>query len=447
MSKLIKILISAAAAIIALGSFASVAFAGAVPLTVQFDNEPLPLFNVSNFMPGDNKEANITVGNNSDISQSAYIEAVNISNGDNLASQMKLEMFDGPISIYNNNFETFLNAGPVPLSSVLPGSSNSKTYNLKITFLENANNDYQGKTLGFDICVGFSGGNLYCTNEVATSSEEGIIKDSGSHGGEGGSSGSQHLIIFNEQASNISADGVIPESGLATITWNTNIPATSQVVYGLASGAPYPFNINNLPSFGYPSVNTENLTKTVNHSMLLTGLTPGQTYVYRVVSRASPPTISYEHQFTVPIPSGAGNIITSASPAIAFGEGGGEILGVSTENGATSSDDNIKASTYNVNNLAAAFTAGWGDLVSICSLIALFILLIGYLIWIFVLRPRYEKQGLPEEEIKKRFYIFFGLFSALAAAIAFILGQYCPIPVFLIALLISFILYIYKLVR
>ena len=442
-NKITKILISATTAIIALGGFASVAFAQPVsPLSATFSSSPL--FNVSNFMPGDSRDADITVGNNDTVLHSAYIEAVNVLNDDNLASQMKLEMFDGPISIYDNNFETFLNAGPVPLSQI-GANGGSKTFNLKITFLEGANNNYQGKSLGFDVCVGFSGGNFYCTNEVATSSEEGIISDDGTSGGGGGSSGggSRHLIIFNEQASNILASGVILGSGHATITWDTNIPATSQVVYGPISGAPYPFDINNPPYFGYPSGTNEDLTKVINHSMFLTGLNPGGVYKYRVVSRASPATISYEHEFTVPIPSGVGNTIASGF-GISGGEG--EILGALTENNGTSTDGET-VGILNKENLAAAITSGWSNLISLCSLIALLILLVGYLIWRLILRPRYERRGLPREVVKRKSYAFFGLFSALAIVVAFILSQYCPIPIFIIILLLSLGLYIYNILK
>lgn len=416
------------------------ASADVAPLTVQFENEPLPLFNVSNFMPGDSRDADIIIGNNDTVLRSAYIEAVNVSNTDNLASQMKLEMFDGATSIYNNNFETFLNAGPVPLSQI-EANGGSKTFNLKITLLENADNDYQGKTLGFDICVGFSGGNSYCTNDVASSTGEGTFGENGGTGGGGGSSGGSHrLTIFNEGASNISANGDIPASGFATIIWDTNIPATSQVVYGPISGAPYPFDINNPPNFGYPSGTNEDLTKIINHSMLLTDLNPGQTYKYRVVSRASPPTISYEHEFTVPIPSGAGNTITSG---LSTSGGEGEILGADTENNATSTDRET-AGILNKENLAAIITSGWSDLISKCSFVALLILLAGYLIWRFILRPRYERRSLPKKEVKQKSYVYFGLFSTLSIIAALITGQYCLIPIFIITLLLSLGLYIYN---
>lgn len=100
-------------------------------------------------------------------------------------------------------------------------------------------------------------------------------------------------MIFNER-SQIS----VPEAYSATIYWETNIGATSQVIYG-PSGSSYTIDLDQ-PYLGYPSGTNEVLSKTVSHSVVLSGLTPGQTYKYRVVSRASPPSVSYEHEFTVP---------------------------------------------------------------------------------------------------------------------------------------------------
>lgn len=366
MKKFLKILIYIVGTIIILGGFYNTAFAVAPnPLTATF--VPNPLFSVSNFMPGDNKEANITINNNTETSQSAYIEAINISNGDNLANQMNLKIFDGEIEIYDGNFGTFLNTGPVLLSSI--NSLTSKNYNLRITFIESTDNDYQNKTLGFDICVGFSGGNQHCTGDTAVSEEEGSISSGGGSGSGGGSSGGSHrLVISSENASSILASDSVPDSGTATITWQTNIPATSQVIYGLASGAPYTLDLDVLPGLGYPLYNSENLTKTTNHLMLLTGLTLGETYVYRVVSRASPATVSYEHQFTVPISSENSNVITSGSLGII--ENQGEILGANSK------------------NLANVFSARWSGLFSWWWLWILLILLIVYFLWRFVFKNK-----------------------------------------------------------
>lgn len=432
MKKFTKILILSIFTILMIGGFSSKAFAEVEtgPLGVSFN--PTPLFNVANFMPGDYKNADITVTNNSDTSQNAYIEAVNVSNTDDLASQMTLQISEGTTEIYNNNFKTFLNAGPVSLSNIVTGSP--KTYNLKVTFLENTDNDYQGKSLGFDICVGFKGGSQTCTNTTTIGDEQ--DPDGGSNGG-GGTSGSIHLVIWNENASNISANGIIPESGTATITWNTNIPATSQVIYGLASGAPYPFDINNPPKFGYTFVNNEDLTKTVNHGMLLEGLTPGETYVYRVVSRASPATVSPEHQFTIPFPTQINNNLLTNN---ANGEEG-TVLGASTEN----LEEDAKAEGNSSNTLAAnVFGSGFNNILSFCSGLSLLIILLIYLIWRLWLRRKYEQHGIPKEEIKNRFYLFFSLAFLLVIIVLLILAQYCPLKIFILLFIVSSCFYTYR---
>lgn len=395
MNKFIKkLIIPTFIVIIALGSFASVAFAANPPLSVTFSSTPL--FNIDNFLPRDEAHANIIVGNSDTILRSAYVEAINIFNSDDLANQMNLKIFEGLTEIYNDNFGTFLNAGPVFLSDI--GASGSKTYNLKITFLESSsNNNYQGKTLGFDICVGFAGGNQTCTDTISVGLEQNPggnpSTDSTSSpqtspgSSSGGSSGGQHLLIWDENTSNISANGIILESGFVTITWNTNIRATSQVVYGLASSAPYPFNINTLPSFGYPFVNTEDLAKTTNHSMLLVGLTPGETYVYRVVSRASPPTISYEHQFTVPKSSQTENTITTGFLAVSGAREGSdgrisEVNGIIEEGiiSATSTEGEV-AGVFDNNNLANIFSAGFWDNWLKYPFWVIILLFVVYFIW------------------------------------------------------------------
>ncbi|HCR36358.1 TPA: hypothetical protein DIU22_04970 [Candidatus Woesebacteria bacterium] len=334
-----------------------------------------------------------------------------------------------------NVFSDFLSAGPVSLSALDSGST---TYTFEVSFLDSTDNDYQGKSLGFDLCIGFSGGNLQCGDTVV-SGEDG---DGGGGSISGSGSGSIVLTIFNEQALNISS---VDESGIATITWNTNKLATSQVIYGPTPPA-YILDIVEpyLGYFGYPLGTVEDTTKVINHSVSLTGLIPGQTYVYRVVSRASPPTISPEHQFTVP------SITSPLAQA-----GAGAVLGASTGeegNGEPVSRESVLGETFSdteeapglSENLAAVFASGFGDILSICTLIALLILLAIYLIWRLWLRKKYEKDLVAEEEIKNRFYLFFGDSALLAILVCVVLNKYCPLPVFVIAFIISLCLYVYR---
>ena len=435
MNKIIKTLISIVTAAIALGGFATIAFAAQPVPFVTFT--PNPLFVQGNFLPTDEATGMVEVRNSGTNPQIVITEAVHVSDPDNLSSQLHLLITkaSGGAALYDGSFKTFLAGGEKVLSE-LSGSSN-ETYTFVVTFNNIDDNSYQGKTLDFNLCVGFQGGQTRCGDTVVGDEEDIGGGDNNDGGGiilgSGGSSrggGTAHLLISNEQATDVSTT--------ATITWETNLLSTSQVVYGLASGGPYTLVLTP-PNFDYPLGTAEDPTKVINHSMTLTGLTPGATYIYRVVSRASPPTISYEHEFTVPSSSPLGASDIGSTKPLAESAGKGNVLGASTENNGIVSKEEV----FNGNNLASAFSSGWSGLISRCSLIALLILLVIYLIWRFALRPRYERKGLLEEKIKQKFYTFFGLSSALAIVVAFLLDQTCPIPIFLIALLLSLGLFSY----
>ncbi len=72
-------------------------------------------------------------------------------------------------------------------------------------------------------------------------------------------------VISGVAVTNITANG-------ATISWSTNEPATSLVDYGTVAGPPYAQGAGDSGSY------------VLTHSVVLTGLTPGTTYHYRVRS-------------------------------------------------------------------------------------------------------------------------------------------------------------------
>ncbi|MEK9181899.1 MAG: fibronectin type III domain-containing protein [Patescibacteria group bacterium] len=432
MKKLIQKFILSGITMVALLGFTSSVLA-VDPMTVIFENNPL--FGEVNFLPGDTTEGDVAVTNNTNTLQNVYAESVNGFDPDDLGNQLYLKVFENSNIVYQNEFDDFLSAGPVSLSSI--DGTQLTTYTFEVSFINSTDNDYQGKSLGFDLCIGFSGGSLQCGNTVVGGENDtggGPSTGSGSSSG-GGNSGSIPLTIFNEQASDL-----FPFT-TATITWDTNKLATSQVVYGLASGGPYTLDLNAI-YFGYPSGTTEDPIKVLHHSMLITGLTPGQTYVYRVVSRASPPTISFERYFTAPLLAQANNQVNNPSSVLGASTGGsdgyvsGSVLGETA-----SASEEIPSSNP---NLAVVFASGFfDDLLSICALIALLMLLFIYLIWRLWLRKKYEQSGMLEGEILNRFYLFFGSFSLLAILVSAILGEYCPLSVLIVAFIISFCLYLY----
>ena len=91
----------------------------------------------------------------------------------------------------------------------------------------------------------------------------------------------------------------------ATLTWRTNYPATSQVIYAL-QGESHTLNLgDNIGSFPYPpkygyahtTLEYDVNSKVKNHLVTITGLIPGKTYYYRCVSHGSL-AISQEFSFT-----------------------------------------------------------------------------------------------------------------------------------------------------
>lgn len=467
MKKILKIIIVSVAVIIMLGGFANISFGQTTPpLSVSFQNNPL--FSEANFLPGSEVVRTVGVTNNSGVSQNVIVEAINAVDEGGLGDQLRLVIRSGETVLYNNTLGAFLRAGEIPLSII--GSLGNTTYSFGVTFLSDANNDTQNAALGFDLCVGFSGGDKRCGNTTVGGEgdtggggtggdPDGAIIGGTGGGGGGGSGGNgpisgTNLIIFNEKSSGITGATDISPTGTALITWNTNKLATSQVVYG-PNTTTYDFDVNNLPAFGYPFYTTEDSNKVILHSVLLTGLIPGQTYTYRVVSRASPPTVSFEHQFTIPLATENGNNVFAVNTGseAGVGTGQGSVLGAVNNNDLSApgviAEKDVPEDTetfeFTNGNVAAAFMSGFGDILSLCSLIALIILILLYLVWKLWLRGRYENNGVPEEEIKTRFFIFYGLATALVMVVLLVFGQYCPIPIILIAFVLSFFGYLYRL--
>lgn len=122
-------------------------------------------------------------------------------------------------------------------------------------------------------------------NEDTDDGEEeptgGPVTTSSVSGGSPGSGGSAGLNIHTENLGQDSTTQV-------TITWFTNVQATSRVVYGTSSHDP----ITEVgPNYGYANSNTEDTSKTTFHSMVITGLTPETLYYFRPVSSDGSTTV------------------------------------------------------------------------------------------------------------------------------------------------------------
>ncbi|MCD6178135.1 fibronectin type III domain-containing protein [bacterium] len=263
------------------------------PLSVEFQNDPL--FKEANFLPGDSVTRWVKVTNNSGQTQKVLVHATEYTNpipSDDLCHALMITISKEGTDLYGGSsptgpktlcdFYQDSNPNPIYLSDINNGQTIQ--YDFTVSFPPDKGNKWQGKTTYFDIVIGFE-------QEEGDETPGGggsITRTTMAGGGGGGYTG---LRIFNEETQEISPDYV-------TLTWFTNYPATSRVIYDTVShstiGAP--------PNYGYafstPETDTD--SKVTFHSVTLRGLTPGVTYYWRAISRGSPETWGKELSFTVP---------------------------------------------------------------------------------------------------------------------------------------------------
>jgi hypothetical protein len=247
---------------------------------VEIIFEQKPLFQESNFLPGEEITHWIDIKNKSEAGQPIGIEVIDYSScSENcLSDQLRLVIRDdNSPSLYSGSLTEFFEVGEQELSTLEPGEI--IRYYFSVAFVGSSGNEYQNSSVNFDFKIGALG----------TESISGEVSSGGSGGGGG------YLIpgleIYNEVAG--------PKGTSVIISWLTNKNATSRVIYSSEHEA-HTLQLDSPPKYGYKNTTPEYNTapKVTGHSVPITGLDPGTTYYYRTISRASPPTISREHSFT-----------------------------------------------------------------------------------------------------------------------------------------------------
>lgn len=257
--------------------------------TVVF--EATPLFLNADVLPGDAESRTVTVTNGSPDTHDVYVSVDNVfSTG--LAEVMSVEVTSPASTHFSGLFEAFFTATPIDLGALAPGTS--RTYTFSASLPEAVGNAYQEKQLGFDLIIGFVGG--------------GQVNDNPGGNGGGGGGGVLELSIFNEEVDAVNGN-------TASLTWNTNLNATTYLVCGLLDGEPFVLTATP-PLFGYEFVLPESETITKVHTGDLTGLDIG-TYECRPAGRVSPSkpfTVGQALRFTIG-PDGAVAGVAISAPA------------------------------------------------------------------------------------------------------------------------------------
>jgi hypothetical protein len=250
-------------------------------LNIVFEQQPL--FQEVNFLPSESVTRWIEVENKSSETQSIGVEVINYSScrSNCFSDQLNLTIGDGSINFYTSSLTNFFKAGEIKLSDL--AVSEKIKYFFTVTFLSESGNEYQEKEVSFDFNIGALG----------KESIGGETTPGGGGGGGGGGFFIPGLEIYNETASSIELHEV-------TITWETNTPATSRVIYSSES-EPRTLELDNPPNYGYAHTTPEYDTssKVSLHTIPIYGLNSGTTYYFRCVSRGSL-AISQELSFTTP---------------------------------------------------------------------------------------------------------------------------------------------------
>lgn len=269
--------------LLAIGLFFASPVLAQSDLSVSFGKDPL--FEDENILPGDKISSNVTINNQTGQKQELGV-STNIMSNDGLESQLRFFVKDGTqetdcgtiASLDNNNWCSF---GEIENNS-------QKTFELIVIFEPNAGDNYQGKSVNFDVAVGaygvLNGGNETPSGGGQTYGTIAVM-------GAGGPSAPQGLYIFNEREKEVSGTS-------ATITWQTNYLSTTHIIYGEKSGV---FDLSQgAPYYGYEFYkegDDTGIEKVTFHQITIDGLKPNTTYYYRCVSMGSL-AISDPYEFT-----------------------------------------------------------------------------------------------------------------------------------------------------
>jgi len=252
-------------------------------VVVEFSHTPL--FIDADVKPGDSTTRQVTVTNTTTVEQPISFTSQNTFNT-GLADVMRLTVSDGSITVFDDTFSNFFLSPVNALGTLLPGQQ--KTWSFVASIPTSVGNTYQRTQFGFDLVIGWPGGS---TTDTPTG---------------GGGGGGNSFRLFNERVATVDVT-----NRAVTLTWNTNVPATSYLVCGNTVTGPFTLDPA-ADRFGYQFVIPEVTTLSVGHSLTLTDLLPG-TYECRPASRRTTNqnfTVGLPLTFTIPEGIVAGEAIS-----------------------------------------------------------------------------------------------------------------------------------------
>jgi hypothetical protein len=323
--------------------------------------ESSPLFGATDILPGDSVSKYVTVANQVNDNIIVTTAAVNPSDLDHLGDQMNLTIKKGAAVLYDDTMTAFFNAGNIDLGQLASGQTGQFDYT--VTFNSGAGNDLQGKTMAFDISVTAQasesvGGETYT-----------VASSDGGGGGSGGMAYTFNELIISNLGANLNAQA--GETSII-VTWTTNKPATSRVIYDLIAHPDLSLELP--PNYGYANSTILDANKVIGHSVIITGLTPGTTYYLRPLSSASPEKYGGEIAVT-----------TMGEPPIT---GSAEVKADNQANNNQPGAAGLEPEVLGVKILGDELTATGFNNFEFIGLLAALLILIGSIV---VLRKKYQR--------------------------------------------------------
>lgn len=265
-------------------------------ISVQFI--PDPLIYAINFLPGDTVSGQIKVDNISGQIVNLYMWTTDVSDIDHLGDVLELKISQGQNTVYQDTLSQLFAENSVFLLDLNP--QENQNFDFSLTFDISAGNEYQNKALGFNFHIGTEENVEENENDQGSGGGSTPIIISGGGGGTGSGGANPKLEIINLRAEEITETKV-------TIKWQTNLPATTQIIYS-SQHQPHNFLPNNPLLYGYQNIfpEPEDSAKIIFHTLILENLTPCTTYYYRAISHNSSIAISEEKSFQTVCPQGEG---------------------------------------------------------------------------------------------------------------------------------------------
>ena len=108
------------------------------------------IFDINNFLPGQSTDKNIDVKNEGNTTE-VFVKGVKKSGNTNpkLENVMDIKITQGSNVLYSKNLKNFLESDKISLGTI--NKNKTKVYNFKITFQTSAGNEYQAKSVKFDL--------------------------------------------------------------------------------------------------------------------------------------------------------------------------------------------------------------------------------------------------------------------------------------------------------